>query len=321
MFFSNIFKKNKKNIEKDTKEVKNQVENYNEYDVCNYFIEELIKLGKDDTLFRIEQRSDRYLSLIYGNNNFLRVHISKVDDTKWITIAMFNSYRKKYIDSELFLAQTNKNQIHWKADIQDFNDLKKFIDIANEACVILKECGQEPLTEDEEKIGKYLEKLYLECGAEKGNIYFRHLSDHAEIYYIEWPTKIKFKVYKKKKSCIWLYFSEIAKELKVEKEEIVLAIDSMKQVDSIYEEDSENNKLALIDRVSSEKDETDTMINRIFIKELLNKMDSRDRQIIMLRYFNGKTQSQVAKMLNISQVQVSRIEKKILNKMKIELIS
>ena len=114
---------------------------------------------------------------------------------------------------------------------------------------------------------------------------------------------------------------EIAKELKVEKEEIVLAIDSMKQVDSIYEEDSENNKLALIDRVSSEKDETDTMINRIFIKELLNKMDSRDRQIIMLRYFNGKTQSQVAKMLNISQVQVSRIEKKILNKMKIELIS
>ena len=95
----------------------------------------------------------------------------------------------------------------------------------------------------------------------------------------------------------------------------------MKQVDSIYEEDSDNNKLALIDKVSSEKDETDTMINRIFIKELLNKMDSRDRQIIMLRYFNGKTQSQVAEMLNISQVQVSRIEKKILNKMKIELIS
>lgn len=118
-----------------------------------------------------------------------------------------------------------------------------------------------------------------------------------------------------------LTVDEIAKELKVEKEDIVLAIDSMKQVDSIYEEDSDNNKLAIIDKISSEKDETDTMINRIFIKELLNKMDSRDRQIIMLRYFNGKTQSQVAEMLNISQVQVSRIEKKILNKMKIELIS
>lgn len=114
---------------------------------------------------------------------------------------------------------------------------------------------------------------------------------------------------------------EIAKELKVDKEEIVLAIDSTKQVDSIYDEKSSDNKLRIIDKVSYGNDETDTMVNRIFIKELLNKMDSRDRQIIMLRYFNGQTQSQVAKMLNISQVQVSRIEKKILNKMKIELIS
>ncbi len=114
---------------------------------------------------------------------------------------------------------------------------------------------------------------------------------------------------------------EIAKELKVDKEEIVLAIDSTKQVDSIYEEKSDDNKLTIIDKVSSDKDETETTVNRIFIKDLLNKMDSRDRQIIMLRYFKGQTQSQVAKMLNISQVQVSRIEKKILNKMKIELIS
>ena len=114
---------------------------------------------------------------------------------------------------------------------------------------------------------------------------------------------------------------ELSRELNVDKEEVVLAIDSMKQVDSIYEENSDNNKLAIIDKIASEKDETDTMVNKIFIKESLKKMNSRDRQIIMLRYFNGKTQAQVAKMLNISQVQVSRIEKKILNKMKIELIS
>lgn len=114
---------------------------------------------------------------------------------------------------------------------------------------------------------------------------------------------------------------EIARELKVEKEDIALAIDSMKQVESIYQEESNDGKLSIIDKISSEKDETEITVNKIFIKELLNKMDSRDRQIIMLRYFNGQTQSQVAKMLNISQVQVSRIEKKILNKMKIELIS
>ena len=114
---------------------------------------------------------------------------------------------------------------------------------------------------------------------------------------------------------------EIAGELKVEKEDIALAIDSMKQVESIYQEDSNDGKLTMIDKISSEKDETEVTVNKIFIKELLNKMNSRDRQIIMLRYFSGKTQSQVAKILNISQVQVSRIEKKILNKTKIELIS
>lgn len=114
---------------------------------------------------------------------------------------------------------------------------------------------------------------------------------------------------------------EIARELKVEKEDIALAIDSMKQVESIYQEESNDGKISIIDKISSEKDETEITVNKIFIKELLKKMDSRDRQIIMLRYFNGQTQSQVAKMLNISQVQVSRIEKKILNKMKIELIS
>ena len=114
---------------------------------------------------------------------------------------------------------------------------------------------------------------------------------------------------------------EIARELKVEKEDIALAIDSMKQVESIYQEESNDGKISIIDKISSEKDETEITVNKIFIKELLNKMDSRDRQIIMLRHFNGQTQSQVAKMLNISQVQVSRIEKKILNKMKIELIS
>lgn len=113
---------------------------------------------------------------------------------------------------------------------------------------------------------------------------------------------------------------EIAGELKVEKEDIALAIDSMKQVESIYQEDSNDGKLTMIDKISSEKDETEVTVNKIFIKELLNKMNSRDKQIIMLRYFSGKTQSQVAKILNISQVQVSRIEKKILNKMKIELI-
>ena len=62
---------------------------------------------------------------------------------------------------------------------------------------------------------------------------------------------------------------EIARELKVEKEEVALAIDSMKQVESIYQEDSNDSKLSIIDKVSSDKDETEITVNRIFIKELL----------------------------------------------------
>ena len=54
------------------------------------------------------------------------------------------------------------------------------------------------------------------------------------------------------------------------------------------------------------------MIDRIALKEALKSLDAKSRQIIMLRYFKDKTQVQVAKMLGISQVQVSRIEKKVL---------
>ena len=61
------------------------------------------------------------------------------------------------------------------------------------------------------------------------------------------------------------------------------------------------------------------MINKIALKEALRSLDVKSRQIIMLRYFKDKTQVQVAKQLGISQVQVSRIEKRILNSMKLKL--
>lgn len=114
---------------------------------------------------------------------------------------------------------------------------------------------------------------------------------------------------------------EISKELRTDKEEIILAMESKMKITSIYEEKSEDDKTTIIDKNKFSKDETDMIINKLLIKELLNKMEKRDRQIIVLRYFNGCTQSEIAKMLGISQVQVSRIEKKILTKLKIELVS
>ena len=115
---------------------------------------------------------------------------------------------------------------------------------------------------------------------------------------------------------------EIAKELKVDKEEIILALDSTKQVESIFvESNDDKNNTTLLDKLSNNKDDVEEVINEISIKDILNKMNKRDKEIILLRYFRGKTQSEVAKIMNISQVQVSRLEKKILNNMKLELSS
>lgn len=115
---------------------------------------------------------------------------------------------------------------------------------------------------------------------------------------------------------------EIAKELKVDKEEIILALDSMKQVESIFvESNDDKNNTTLLDKLSNDKNEEEEVVNEISIKDMLSKMEKRDKEIILLRYFKGKTQSEVAKILNISQVQVSRLEKKILNNMKLELSS
>ena len=68
-----------------------------------------------------------------------------------------------------------------------------------------------------------------------------------------------------------------------------------------------------------EKNAIDTqeeLMNKLFLKQLLDALDKRDRELIFLRYFENKTQTEVARILGISQVQVSRLEKKILRQMK-----
>lgn len=107
---------------------------------------------------------------------------------------------------------------------------------------------------------------------------------------------------------------ELSKYSGVEKEEIMFAIESSVNMQYLYDtiHQDDGAPVLLIDKLS-EKGEDDTdMINRIALKEALRSLDSKSRQVIMLRYFKDKTQVQVAKLLGISQVQVSRIEKKVL---------
>ena len=116
---------------------------------------------------------------------------------------------------------------------------------------------------------------------------------------------------------------EIAKELKVTKEDIALAMESVAPVESIEKNifGDEENKLSLIDKISTGKNEEEIITNKIVVKELINKLDQKEKEVIMLRFYKEKTQSQVAKILGITQVQVSRIERRILNSMKLKLTS
>lgn len=120
-----------------------------------------------------------------------------------------------------------------------------------------------------------------------------------------------------------LSISEVAQLLKISKEEISFALDAVRPVNSIYEERTSgtDDDRAIIDRLASKEDEATTITNKIVIKQLIENLNDREKQVILLRFYRDKTQAQVAKVLGITQVQVSRIERKILNNMKLKLTS
>ena len=115
-----------------------------------------------------------------------------------------------------------------------------------------------------------------------------------------------------------LNISEIAKILKVSKEDVAMALESERPLESIDEEiyESDNNKETKISKISDGKDETASLIDKMCINNLIKELGDRERQIILLRYYRGKTQTEVAKMLGVTQVQISRIEKKTLLNMR-----
>lgn len=113
---------------------------------------------------------------------------------------------------------------------------------------------------------------------------------------------------------------ELTKLLKVPKEEILLAIDSSNAVESIDKNINDSDDFSIKDKLKSNIDEEKEIINKITVKDLIKDLDEKSKKIIMLRYYRGKTQTQVAELLGVSQVQVSRLEKKILSGMKDSLV-
>lgn len=117
--------------------------------------------------------------------------------------------------------------------------------------------------------------------------------------------------------------TQIAKELKASREDIVLAMESTNVVESIegntYTNQKDGNSISLLETLSNHQNEEEMITNKLTIKQLIENLETRDKEIILLRFYKEKTQSQVAKILGITQVQVSRIERKILGNMKQKL--
>jgi len=114
---------------------------------------------------------------------------------------------------------------------------------------------------------------------------------------------------------------ELAEYADVDKEEILFAIESSNSLQYLYDtiHQDDGAPVLLIDKLSEKSVDDGNIIERIALKEALSSLDNKARQIILLRYFKDKTQVQVAKMLGINQVQVSRIEKKVLAEMRKKL--
>ena len=113
---------------------------------------------------------------------------------------------------------------------------------------------------------------------------------------------------------------EISEETGIEVEDIVIAMAAGRDVESIYQTvyQGDGNKIYVVDKLAAaaESETGDVLINRMMLEQMLDDLEENERQLITMRYFEDKTQSQVAEKLGISQVQVSRLEKKILLRMR-----
>lgn len=112
--------------------------------------------------------------------------------------------------------------------------------------------------------------------------------------------------------------AEMSRELGISPEEIAMAMDAAAEVESIYRSvyQGEGKELQLLDKIPEKENKQEKLLDKIFLEELLNTLNAEERKLICMRYFCDMTQTDVAGRLGVSQVQVSRMEKKILNRLK-----
>lgn len=111
---------------------------------------------------------------------------------------------------------------------------------------------------------------------------------------------------------------EIAEHINIDRETLVMAIDSVRDVDSIDRkiENEKGKEMNVIDTIAAEEDKSSAIVDNILLNTAIEHLDEREKMIVNMRYMEELTQSDVAKKIGVSQVQVSRLEKKILKKLR-----
>ena len=111
---------------------------------------------------------------------------------------------------------------------------------------------------------------------------------------------------------------ELSEHLKISEGDIIIAMEALRPAESLNAVVNENDKnpVMLLDKIADEQSDNEKEIEKIVLKQLISELSPREQKLISMRYFKGATQSNVAEMLGISQVQVSRMEKKILENMR-----
>ena len=112
---------------------------------------------------------------------------------------------------------------------------------------------------------------------------------------------------------------EIAKETGVEREDIIMAMEASAELESLQKSvyQSDGNEICLEDKVEDGRDAVSELMNHVLLEDMLKVLDPEEKSLIHLRYYEEMTQSQIAAKMQKTQVQISRMEKKILKKMRL----
>ena len=111
---------------------------------------------------------------------------------------------------------------------------------------------------------------------------------------------------------------EIAREIGASKEEVAASMEAGAEVESLYKtiQKEDDSGLCLMDKIEDENQDQERLLNHMVLSELIHELGEKEQEIILRRYYENQTQTEIARALNISQVQVSRLEKKILKQMR-----